>query len=65
MKQQRKLGQETTKGPPHSSPPQSDEERYKLLDLRIGLVLLGEEGRKQLFQCMRTLCKKNEEREHR
>ena len=64
MKQQRKSGQETAKGPPHIGPFQSDEERYKLLDLRIGLRLLGEEGRKQLLQYMRTPHKTDAEREH-
>jgi hypothetical protein len=64
MKQQRKQGQKTTKGPPYIGPSQSDEERYKLLDLHIGLVLLGEEGRKQLLQYIKTLCKNDAEREH-
>lgn len=54
MKQQRKPEQEDTKVSRHLSPFQSDQERYKLLDLRIGLMLLGEEGRKQLLQYMRA-----------
>lgn len=54
MKQQRKSDQEKAKVSPHISPSQSDQERYKLLDLRIGLMLLGEEGRQQLLQYMRA-----------
>ena len=47
--------------PPHIDEPSEDqEEKRKLLDLRIGLTLLGEEGRKQLFQYVRTLCDRNE-----
>lgn len=64
MEQQRKPGKETAKDPQHIGPLQSDEERYKLLDLRIGLMLLGEEGRKQLLQYMRTPRKNDAERQH-
>ncbi len=42
-------------------PAEDKEEQRRLLDLRIGLALLGEEGRKQLLQFMRTLCKRDEE----
>ena len=42
-------------------PSEDEEEKRRLLDLRIGLTLLGEEGRKQLLQYMRTLCKRDEE----
>jgi hypothetical protein len=42
-------------------PAEDEEEQRRRLDLRIGLALLGEEGRKQLLQYMRTLCKRDEE----
>jgi len=59
MRQLEKLSQSMAKGPPLS---ESEEEQRRLLDLRIGLALLGEEGRKQLLQYMRTLCKRDEEK---
>ena len=40
---------------------EGEEEQCRLLDLRIGLVLLGEEGRKQLLHYMRSLHSRNEE----
>jgi hypothetical protein len=42
-------------------PSEREEERRVLLDLHIGLKLLGEEGRKQFLEYMRTLCKRDEE----
>lgn len=59
MRQLEKLSQSAAKGPPLS---ESEDEQRGLLDLRIGLALLGEEGRKQLLQYMRTLRKRNEEK---
>jgi hypothetical protein len=59
MRQLEKLSQSAAKGSPLS---ESEDEQRGLLDLRIGLALLGEEGRKQLLQYMRTLRKRNEEK---
>ena len=55
-------GQETTNGLSHTGMPSGDEEEQnRLLDLRIGLALLGEEGRKQLLQYARIHRKRSEE----
>jgi len=63
MKQSGELGQGMAKGPPRLGMlSEGEEEQRRLLDLRIGLALLGEEGRKQLLQYMRTLCKRDEEK---
>jgi hypothetical protein len=56
-------GRDTTDGLPHiDRPPGDEEEQRRLLDFRIGLALLGEEGRKQLLQYVRTRRKRNEEK---
>ena len=61
MKRHKELEKEWAKGPSHiGMSPLSEEERRQLLDLRIGLILLGAEGRKQLFEYIRGL----REREH-
>lgn len=63
MKQPGELGQGIAKRPARiSGPSGGEEEQRRLLDLRIGLALLGEEGRKQLLQYMKTLCKSDEEK---
>jgi hypothetical protein len=63
MMQPGEPGQDTTNRPPHiGTPPEDEEEKQrKLLDLRIGLALLGEEERKQLLQYARTLRLRSEE----
>ncbi len=43
-------------------PSEGEEEQCRLVDRRIGLALLGGEGRKQLLQYMKTLCKRDEEK---
>jgi hypothetical protein len=63
MRQLEKLGQSIAKEPPRISVlSESEDEQRRLLDLRIGLALLGEEGRKQLLQYMRVLRKRDEEK---
>ena len=63
MKQPGELGQGIAKRPARISRPSGgEEEQRRLLDLRIGLALLDEEGRKQLLQYMRALRKRDEEK---
>jgi hypothetical protein len=63
MNLERKLDQGIEKGPARMGvPSEGEEEQRTLLDLRIGLALLGGEGRRQLLQYMRTLCKRDEEK---
>lgn len=63
MKQPGELGQGIVKRPARiGRPSEGEEEQRRLLDLRIGLALLGEEGRKQLLQYMRALRKRDEEK---
>jgi hypothetical protein len=61
MSQDRRLDKGIENAPPYiDEPSECEEEKRRLLDLRIGLMLLGEEGRKQLLQYMRALCKRDE-----
>jgi hypothetical protein len=62
MSQDGRLDKGIENGPPYiDETSEGEEEKRRLLDLRIGLTLLGEEGRKQLLQYMRTLCNRDEE----
>ena len=63
MEQEGKLDQDIEKWSGCiGGPSKGEEEQRRLLDLRIGLALLDDEGRKQLLQHMRRLCKRDEEK---